>query len=79
MKPIKHEATEDKPKRVRLALGVDGNLLAVDEQGVFVACLITFYEDDVAQSDPGAKYNLRDAGYDTTFTEWDENGAMVLS
>ena len=64
---------ETKLKEVTLALA-ENNLVAVDEDGEPVSYLFSFKTMLPINS---AKDNLVASNYDTSFSEWDENGRML--
>ena len=82
MKPvIAGTKNQESVKPVSLTLSEGSNrviLRAVDERGKVVSNLLSFNYDGVT-SFSNARQCLVDGGYDTTFTKWNENGAMVLS
>lgn len=76
--------SEHQPKPVSLRLAteeVEGKvgtaLLAVNEDGDEVAILLAFGANKVYAIDQ-AKESLENEGYDTSFSAWNDDGAMVL-
>ena len=70
------------PKQVSLKLeyNADNNVYldAVDEMGRDIATLIVFHETCVS-TERSARQMLEAEGYDTTFTQWNEDDSMKLT